>query len=158
MSRSTFRLATGVLLIAVWGLLPAHAQNAKTAKAPQPRGQYPYLNAPLYPAPVPQVPAKMGGAVYTNQAFAPHEMLYAHKYRALYPPYYFKVDGGWWWTPFGMESHDRWKLQGTCVRVKYHSQCGPLSKITSPSHAPNYVGLTFHYLQSVLVQTGELFR
>lgn len=87
---------------------------------PAPRG-YPQLHAPMYPCPVPNVPTYVGGTTYTNQAFAPHEMLYPHEYKALYPPFYHKVTGKWWWTPFGMESHDKWELQGTEVKVKYRS-------------------------------------
>ena len=87
---------------------------------PAPRG-YPQMHAPMYPSPVPNVPTYVGGTTYTNQAFAPHEMLYPHEYKALYPPFYHKVSGKWWWTPFGMESHDKWELQGTEVKVKYRS-------------------------------------
>ena len=79
------------------------------------------MHAPLYPCPVPNVPTYVGGTTYTNQAFAPHEMLYPHEYKSLYPPFYHKVSGKWWWTPFGMESHDKWELQGTEVKVKYRS-------------------------------------
>jgi hypothetical protein len=88
---------------------------------PPPRQQYTQLHAPMYPCPMPNVPTYVGGTAYTNQAFAPHEMLYAHKYKSLYPPFYYKVHGKWWWTPFGMESHDKWELQGTEVKVKYSS-------------------------------------
>jgi hypothetical protein len=58
-----------------------------------PGGQYPQLNAPLYP----------------------------HTYHAMYPPFYYKVHGGWFWTPFGFRQHEHWKLQGTEVNVKYRS-------------------------------------
>ncbi len=88
---------------------------------PPPRQQYPQMHAPMYPCPVPNVPTYVGGTTYTNQAFAPHEMLYPHKYKSLYPPFYYKVHGKWWWTPFGMESHDTWELQGTEVTVNYRS-------------------------------------
>lgn len=97
-----------------------------------PQQCYPQMHAPLYPCPVPNVPAYVGGTVYTNQAFAPHEMLYAHKYKALFPPFYYKVSGKWWWTPFGMESHDRWELQGTEVKVKYRSCYRPFSGFCPP--------------------------
>lgn len=97
-----------------------------------PRQQYPQMHAPLYPCPVPNVPAYVGGTTYTNQAFAPHEMLYPHQYKSLYPPFYYKVRGGWWWTPFGMESHDKWELQGTEVKVKYRSSYRPFSGYCPP--------------------------
>ncbi|WP_437206087.1 hypothetical protein [Planctomicrobium sp. SH664] len=84
-------------------------------------GQYPQLNAPLYPSPVQYTPEYNGGTIITNQAFAPHEMLYPHTYHAMYPPFYYKVKGGWIWTPFGMRQHEQWKLQGTEVTVKYRS-------------------------------------
>ena len=83
---------------------------------------YPYLNAPMYTSPVQHVPYQVGGTFYTNQAFAPHEMLYAHKYRALYPPYYFKVKGHWAVLPWGVWSVDNWELMGTEVRVDYRSR------------------------------------
>jgi hypothetical protein len=57
----------------------------------------------------------------TSPALAPHEMLYPHTYRAIYPPYYHRVKGGWIVTPFGVRSHERWQLQGTQVQVKYRS-------------------------------------
>lgn len=88
---------------------------------PYQAGQYPQLNAPLYPSPVQHVPAYTGGTIVTNQAFAPHEMLYPHTYHAMYPPFYYKVHGSWIWTPFGMRQHEQWKLQGTEVTVKYRS-------------------------------------
>ena len=101
---------------------------------PQPRGQYPQMHAPMYPTPVPNVPVQIGGTVVTNQAFAPHEMLYPHQYKAMYPPFYHRVRGAWWWTPFGMESHDKWELQGTEVKVKYRSSFAPFSGFVAPHH------------------------
>jgi len=70
--------------------------------------------------------------MYTNQAFAPHEMLYQHEYRGLYAPYYYRVKGSWLWTPFGIESHDKWELMGTEVKVKYKSNYGLLSGFVPP--------------------------
>ena len=84
-------------------------------------GQYPQLNAPLYPSPIQGVPPWTGGSVITNQAFAPHELLYPHKYHSMYGPFHYQVKGCWIWTPFGMRQHEQWKLQGTEVRVKYRS-------------------------------------
>ena len=82
-------------------------------------GTYPQPGAALYPAPVPGIPAQICGAAIMNQAFHPHEMLYPHEYHAMYPPYYYKVHGGFMVTPFGVWSHENWKLQGTQVDVKY---------------------------------------
>ena len=102
---------------------------------PPPRPQqYPQMHAPMYPTPVPNVPAQVGGTVVSNPAFAPHEMLYPHQYKALYPPFYHKVKGAWWWTPWGMESHDKWELQGTEVKVKYRSSFAPFSGFVAPHH------------------------
>lgn len=105
------------------GQFPQYPPGARMMPPPQqyPPQQYPQMHAPMYPCPVPNVPTYVGGTTYTNQAFAPHEMLYPHEYKSLYPPFYYKVRGGWWWTPFGMESHDKWELQGTEVKVKYRS-------------------------------------
>src|SRR5262249_19737958 len=47
---------------------------------------YPAIQASLYPCPKPDVPLEVGRTIITNPALAPHEMLYCHKYRALYPP------------------------------------------------------------------------
>lgn len=85
-------------------------------------GQYPQLNAPLYPSPIQGVPSWTGGTVITNQAFAPHELLYPHKYHSMYGPFHYQVKGCWILTPFGVRQHEQWKLQGTEVRVKYRSQ------------------------------------
>lgn len=93
--------------------------------APAPHGGpnvYPRLNAPLYPSPVQHVPAWTGGTFITNQAFAPHEMTYPHRYHAMYPPFYYKVDGKWILTPCGMRQHEQWKLEGTEVTVNYRSR------------------------------------
>lgn len=97
-------------------------------------GQYPQTGAALYPAPVPGIPQQMGGAAIMNQAFHPHEMLYAHEYHAMYPPYYYKVNGGFMMTPFGMWSHEDWKLQGTRVDVKYNSHISPFTLFHPPFH------------------------
>ena len=97
---------------------------------------YARLNAPLYPAPIQNIPHQVGGVVITNPALAPHEMLYEHEYRGLYPPFYYKVKGWWVWTPFGVESHDRWELTGTEVRVRYRNTSNILRKITDPFIEP----------------------
>lgn len=86
-----------------------------------PGAGYVKLNAPMYPCPRPNIPIWTGATMITNQALAPHEMLYPHTYRAMYPPFYHRVHGKYFWTPFGMRSHENWKLQGTMVEVKYRS-------------------------------------
>lgn len=93
---------------------------------------YPRLNAPLYPAPVQYTPHWNGGTFITNQAFAPHEMTYPHRYHAMYPPFYHRVEGKWILTPFGMRQHEEWKLEGTEVLVNYRSRF----KLFSGYHPP----------------------
>ncbi|MCA9055992.1 MAG: hypothetical protein KDA75_19300 [Planctomycetaceae bacterium] len=103
------------------------------AQAPHPGPNvYPRLNAPLYPCPVQYTPQWNGGAFITNQAFAPHEMTYPHRYHAMYPPFYHKVEGKWILTPFGMRQHEDWKLEGTEVMVNYRSRF----KLFSGYHPP----------------------
>jgi hypothetical protein len=82
---------------------------------------YPYLNAPLYPYPQPNVPVQVGATMITNQALYPQEMLYPHDYEALYPPYYYRAKGWWVATPFGPRGDEKWELLGTRVKVKYRS-------------------------------------
>lgn len=95
--------------------------NPVTPGLPEAAPGYVRLGAPLYPCPKPNIPIWAGSTVITNQALAPHEMLYPHTYRAIYPPFYHRVKGGWILTPFGVRSHERWELQGTQVQVKYRS-------------------------------------
>jgi hypothetical protein len=97
--------------------LPLPSYSAGRAVLPG----YPHLHAPLNPCPIPNVPYQVGSTIITNQALYPHEMQYPHEYRAMYPPFYYKVRGGWMVTPWGVMSHDRWELQGTEVKVKYRS-------------------------------------
>lgn len=82
---------------------------------------YVRLGAPMYPTPRPNIPIWTGSTMITNQAFAPQEMLYPHTYRAIYPPFYHRVKGGWVVTPLGVKTHEKWELQGTKVQVKYRS-------------------------------------
>lgn len=91
------------------------------AYMPPVQPQYPYLNAPLYPYPQPNVPVQVGSSLITNQAFYPQEMLYPHDYESMYPPYYYRAKGWWVATPFGTRSDERWELLGTKVKVKYRS-------------------------------------
>lgn len=114
------------------GVTPASGTVASAPIAGYQGHQYPQLNAPLYPSPVQYTPAWNGGTIITNQAFAPHEMLYPHKYHAMYPPFYYKVKGSWFWTPFGMHQHEHWKLQGTEVKVNYRSHYKFLSGFHPP--------------------------
>lgn len=93
---------------------------------------YPQTLSPMYPCPQPNIPYQVGGTAITNQALAPHEMLYPHTYRALYGPFYYKVKGGWFLTPFGVRSHETWRLTGTEVEVKYHSRIRPSARFHPP--------------------------
>jgi hypothetical protein len=82
------------------------------------------LDAPLYPSPRQDVPREVGYTVITNQALYPHEMTYPHKYRALYPPYYYKQRV----IPFLPAP----PLKGTEVTVKYHSRISPTALFYAP--------------------------
>jgi hypothetical protein len=97
-------------------------------------GAYPYLNAPMYTSPVQNVPYQVGGTFYTNQAFAPHEMLYEHQYKAMYPPYYYKVNGHWMVLPWGVWSAEDWELLGTKVQVTYKARHPIYSLFAAPWH------------------------
>lgn len=97
-------------------------------EAPGSQPGYVRLGAPLYPSPRPNIPIQVGSTMITSPALAPHEMLYPHTYRAIYPPFYHRVKGGWIWTPFGIRSHEKWELQGTQVTVKYRSSPPPFWK------------------------------
>jgi hypothetical protein len=59
-------------------------------------------------------------------------MLYPHQYYAMYGPYYYRVQGHYVVTPFGVRTHEKWKLEGTQVKVKYH----PHFKLFSGYHPP----------------------
>jgi hypothetical protein len=106
--------------------LPPYAPNIMPC-------QYPSLNAPLYPCPVPNVPYQCGATLITNQAFDPHEMLYPHTYRSIYPPYYYEVHGGWKLFPWGVVQREQWRLRGTVVTVKYDSSIGLFSGFVPPA-------------------------
>lgn len=99
-----------------------------------PSGQYPQTGASLYPAPVAGIPHQIGGSMVQNPAFHHHEMLYPHSYKAMYGPYYYKVNGKWMVTPFGVWSHEDWYLQGTTVDVKYKSHISPFSLYRGRTH------------------------
>ncbi len=109
--------------------------TALTQPRPASNSQSGVPNSPgtaLYPSPVPGVPQQMGGTSVSNQFLNPHEMLYAHQYKALYPPYYYKVNGKWIVTPFGVWSHEDWHLQGTQVDVKYKSHISKFALFHPP--------------------------
>ena len=110
---------------------PSYGGGAASGGA-QGSNQYPVLNAPLYPSPVQHVPSYAGGTIITNQALAPHEMLYPHEYHAMYGPFYYRVDGHWVVTPFGVRQHENWKLQGTHVKVRYHDHFRLFSSFHPP--------------------------
>lgn len=93
---------------------------------------YAVLDAPLYPCPKPGIPLEVGATVITNPALNPHEMLYPHKYCALYPPFYYKTRRSWIVTPFGVHKHECRTLTGTQVIVKYKPCIGPLSLFCPP--------------------------
>ncbi|RMG40862.1 MAG: hypothetical protein D6725_02645 [Planctomycetota bacterium] len=97
------------------------APRPKVVVRPKP-DQPPRFAAPMYPAPLQNIPLQVGATIIGKPALAPHELLYPHRYRSLYPPFYYRVIGSWVWTPFGVESHEKWILQGTDVRVKYRSR------------------------------------
>ncbi len=86
-------------------------------KAAVPAPCHPTLNSSLYPCPRPDVPYEVGQTLITNQAFYPHEMLYAHQYKALYPPYFYENKCGLSCLPFFPKPC----LKGTVVKVKYKS-------------------------------------
>jgi hypothetical protein len=98
----------------------------------RPGNNYPVLNAPLYPSPVQYTPPWTGGTIITNQALAPHEMLYPHRYHAMYGPFYYNVRGCWVVTPFGVRQYEKWRLEGTQVKVDYH----PHFRLFSGYHPP----------------------
>jgi hypothetical protein len=114
------------------GPVPAPLYLPPTAPNITPNG-YPYLNAPMYPCPLPNIPYQVGATFLTNQAFDPHEMLYPHTYRSLYPPYYYEVSGGWKVLPWGVAQGERWRLRGTYVSVKYKSSWGLFSGWCPPA-------------------------
>ncbi|REJ96057.1 MAG: hypothetical protein DWQ34_04850 [Planctomycetota bacterium] len=140
MLRTQFRLASLAILLSASIQQASLAQDvavpppATAALAPPPAANpnvYPRLNAPLYPSPVQYTPPWTGGTIITNQALAPHEMLYPHEYNAMYGPFFYEVDGHWVVTPGGVRQSERWKLQGTRVKVKYRSHPSLFSRIMS---------------------------
>ena len=102
---------------------------------PVPAGAgYAVLDAPLYPCPKQGIPPQVGMTIITNPALAPHEMLYPHTYRALYPPFYHKTQRCWLMTPFGVIKNERRVLTGTEVCVKYKPCISPFTMFFPPAH------------------------
>lgn len=112
--------------------MPGPYRPMRMASQPGVTQQYPYLGASLYPCPKQGIPPQVGGTMIPTEAFAPHEMMYPHEYNAMYAPFYYRVKGKWLWTPFGMESHDKWELLGTRVNVKYRSSYSLFSGFIPP--------------------------
>ncbi|MFO1021908.1 MAG: hypothetical protein U0903_14630 [Planctomycetales bacterium] len=115
------------------------AAAAQPAPAPMiqpvpaaPDGNYPILNAPLYPCPRPNIPPGVGTTVITNPALAPHEMLYPHKTTGLYGPFYHKTYRGWILTPLGVYKTEKRKLTGTTVEVNYKGHISPFALFFPP--------------------------
>lgn len=106
---------------------PARAGRPDFVNAP---GCYPQINTSLYPSPRADVPREVGWTVITTPALSPHEMLYAHRYRAMYPPYFYKNTCGLACLPFFPKP----TLKGTVVTVRYRT-CYGLSGWSSPSCA-----------------------
>ena len=90
-------------------------------------------NAALYPCPRPGIPAYTGGTIITHPALDPHEMLYGHTYKTLYPPYYYKVSVDGFHIPLiGGKTCHRVELIGTQVKVKYRSEYSLFSLFVPP--------------------------
>ena len=128
---SSVRAVSAARVAAPAAPVPApQAQTPGTATAP---AGYPQTGAALYPAPMPGIPYQVGGTMIANPALQPHEMLYGHQYKALYPPYYYQVNGHWMVTPFGVWSQEDWRLKGTEVNVRYRTSVSPFSLFVPPA-------------------------
>lgn len=88
--------------------------------------------APLYPCPRPNIPTEVGATMITNPALAPHEMLYPHKYRALYAPFYYKTTRCWCLMPGKLHMHEKRVLTGTEVSVQYKGHISPFALFHAP--------------------------
>lgn len=104
---------------------------------------YPNLDAALYPCPRPDIPAEVGGTVITNSAMYPHEMLYPHTYKTIYPPFYYKYKRQfglypchllYFRNPFCRKVP---VIRGTEVTVKYRSWIAPDALFFPPSGIGN---------------------
>ena len=110
----------------------AMTSGGQAVAMPAQQSGYVRLSAPMYPVPRPDIPYQVGATMITNQAFAPHEMLYPHTYRAMYPPYYYRVRGKWIGFAGGSHAYERWELQGTEVEIEYSSTLPLLSRFRNP--------------------------
>lgn len=125
----TRTLFTTIFVIA--GLaVTAGSARAGNEKLNYAQGCYPPINSSLYPSPKADVPREVGWTVYTTPALSPHEMLYAHQYRAMYPPYFYKNTCRLSCLPFVPKP----RLKGTVVTVKYKTHYG-LCGFTPPACA-----------------------
>ncbi len=123
-----YRNSPGVYRMVSQGVVTAPVKDdGGNASQASPSGAPLHPGTALYPSPVHGIPQQMGGTAVMSQFLNPHEMLYAHHYRAMYPPYSYKVNGKWMVTPFGVWSHEDWHLQGTKVDVKYKSSISPFA-------------------------------
>jgi len=119
-------LLTTIFVVAGFAALaaPARAQAPNFVNS---GNCFPQINTSLYPSPKPDVPREVGWTVITTPALSPHEMLYAHQYRAMYPPYFYKNTCRLACLPFFPKP----ALKGTVVTVKYrtcwglHGACPP---------------------------------
>ncbi|MDB5389061.1 MAG: hypothetical protein JWM11_4707 [Planctomycetaceae bacterium] len=112
--------------------LPVYGQpNGPIAVYSGPAG-YARLDSALYPSPRQDIPPYVGSTMITNPAFDPHEMLYAHRYRGLYGPFYHKTYRSWVMTPFGICKSEKRVLVGTEVRVNYRSSISPFALFFPP--------------------------
>jgi hypothetical protein len=110
------------------GAAAAHRGASTNAPVHAPAPRYPQLDAAIYPVPQPGIPAYTGGTIISNPTLAPHELLYPHAYRVLYPPFYYKVKVDGFSLPLiGGKTCHRVELQGTEVKVKYKSQISPFT-------------------------------
>lgn len=110
------------------GVMPVHPVPGPY---PAPAG-FARIDGALYPAPLPGIPFDVGTTMITNPALDPHEMLYAHRYRGLYAPFYHKTYRHWVLTPFGICKSEKRVLVGTEVRVNYKSYISPCSLFFPP--------------------------
>lgn len=109
---------------------PGTTSSAAPARTSAPG--YVSLNAPLYPSPRPGIPVETGATLITNPAFDPHEMLYPHRYRGLYGPFYHKTSRFWVMTPLGIYKQERRVLTGTEVKVNYRGHISPFALFFPP--------------------------
>lgn len=101
---------------------------------------YANIRPALYPCPKPDIPLEVGRTLITNPALAPHEMLYPHCYRALYPPYYYKNTCGLACLPFVPKPC----LCGTEVTVQYKSHLGCFGRFYPPISCRSYPNSVWH--------------